>query len=151
MRAQLNEALKESLRAKDVMTLRTVRLILAAIKDRDIAARGQGNADGIGDAEIRELLQKMVRQREESSRYYEEAGRLDSVDEERREIIVIQRFLPAKLDPDAQIAAVNAVVGDLGASGMRDMGRVMAELKRRYAGQMDFGEISRTVKAALAA
>lgn len=151
MRAQLNEALKESLRAKDVMTLRTVRLILAAIKDRDIAARGQGNADGIGDAEIRELLQKMVRQREESSRYYEEAGRLDSVDEERREIAVIQGFLPARLDPDAQIAAVNAVVGDLGASGMRDMGRVMAELKRRYAGQMDFGEISRTVKAALAA
>ncbi|MDE0406361.1 MAG: GatB/YqeY domain-containing protein [Alphaproteobacteria bacterium] len=151
MRAQLNEALKESLRAKDVMTLRTVRLILAAIKDRDIAARGQGNADGIGDAEIRELLQKMVRQREESSRYYEEAGRLDSVDEEKREITVIQGFLPAKLDPDAQIAAVNAVVGDLGASGMRDMGRVMAELKRRYAGQMDFGEISRTVKAALAA
>lgn len=151
MRAQLNEALKESLRTKDVMTLRTVRLILAAIKDRDIAARGQGNADGIGDAEIRELLQKMVRQREESSRYYEEAGRLDSVDEERREITVIQSFLPAKLDPDAQIAAVNAVVGDLGASGMRDMGRVMAELKRRYAGQMDFGEISRTVKATLAA
>ena len=78
-------------------------------------------------------------------------GRVDSVDEEQREIAVIQRFLPAKLDPDAQIAAVNAVVGDLGASGMRDMGRVMAELKRRYAGQMDFGEISRTVKAALAA
>ncbi|MCY4501396.1 MAG: GatB/YqeY domain-containing protein [Alphaproteobacteria bacterium] len=151
MRVQLNEALKESMRAKDVMTLRTVRLILAAIKDRDIAARGQGNADGIGDAEIRELLDKMIRQREESARYYEEAGRLDSVDEECREIAVIQRFLPAKLDPDAQIAAVNAVVGDLGASGMRDMGRVMAELKRRYAGQMDFGEISRTVKAALAA
>ena len=151
MRVQLNEALKESMRAKEVMTLRTVRLILAAIKDRDIAARGQGNADGIGDAEIRELLDKMVRQREESVRYYEEAGRLDSVDEERREIAVIQRFLPAKLDPDAQIAAVNAVVGDLGASGMRDMGRVMAELKRRYAGQMDFGEIGRTVKAALAA
>lgn len=151
MRVQLNEALKESMRTKDVMTLRTVRLILAAVKDRDIAARGQGNADGIGDAEIRELLDKMVRQREESARYYEEAGRLDSVDEEQREIAVIQRFLPAKLDPDAQIAAVNAVVGDLGASGMRDMGRVMAELKRRYAGQMDFGEISRTVKAALAA
>ncbi len=151
MRVQFNEALKESMRAKDVMTLRTVRLILAAIKDRDIAARGQGNADGIGDAEIRELLDKMVGQREESARYYEEAGRLDSVDEEHREIAVIQRFLPAKLDPDAQIAAVNAVVGDLGASGMRDMGRVMAELKRRYAGQMDFGEISRTVKAALAA
>ncbi len=151
MRVQLNEALKEAMRAKDVMTLRTVRLILAAIKDRDIAARGQGNADGIGDAEIRELLDKMVRQREESAGYYEEAGRLDSVDEERREIAVIQRFLPAKLDPDAQIAAVNAVVGDLGASGMRDMGRVMAELKRRYPGQMDFGEISRTVKAALAA
>ena len=151
MRVQLNEALKESMRAKDVMTLRTVRLILAAIKDRDIAARGQGNADGIGDAEIRELLDKMVRQREESARYYEEAGRVDSVDEEQREIAVIQRFLPVKLDPDAQIAAVNAVVGDLGASGMRDMGRVMAELKRRYAGQMDFGEISRTVKAALAA
>ncbi|MCY3981529.1 MAG: GatB/YqeY domain-containing protein [Alphaproteobacteria bacterium] len=151
MRAQLNEALKQSMRAKDVMTLRTVRLILAAVKDRDIAARGKGNADGIGDAEIRDLLQKMIRQREESSRYYEEAGRLDSVEEELREIAVIRGFLPARLDPDAQVAAVNAVVYDLGASGMRDMGRVMAELKRRYAGQMDFGEISRTVKAALAA
>ncbi len=151
MRAQLNEALKQSMRAKDVMTLRTVRLILAAVKDRDIAARGKGNADGIGDTEIRDLLQKMIRQREESSRYYEEAGRLDSVEEELREIAVIRGFLPARLDPDAQVAAVNAVVYDLGASGMRDMGRVMAELKRRYAGQMDFGEISRTVKAALAA
>ena len=151
MRAQLNQALKDSMRAKDVMTLRTVRLILAAVKDRDIAARGQGNADGIGDAEILALLDKMIRQREESSRQYEEAGRLDSAEEELREIAVIRSFLPARLDPDAQAAAVRAVVGDLGASGMRDMGRVMAELKRRYAGQMDFREISRTVKAALAA
>ncbi len=151
MRVQLGQALKESMRAKDMMTLRTIRLILAAIKDRDIAARGQGRADGIGDAEIRDLLDKMVRQREEAARYYEEAGRLESVEEERSEIAVIRRFLPAKLDADAQAAAVIAVVDDLGASGMRDMGRVMAELKRRYAGQMDFGEVGRKVRAALAA
>ncbi len=151
MRAQLNRAMKDAMRARDTVTLRTIRLILAAIKDRDIAARGQGNADGIGDAEIRDLLDKMIRQREESSRFYEEAGRVESVEEELREIAVIRSFLPAPLDADAQLAAVQAVVGDLGASGMRDMGRVMAELKRRYAGQMDFGEVSRTVKAALAA
>jgi len=151
MRAQLAQALKASMRAKDVMTLRTIRLILAAIKDRDIAARGQGRADGIDDAEIRDLLDKMIRQREEAARYYEEAGRLESVEEERSEIAVIRSFLPARLDPDAQAAAVIAVVDDLGASGMRDMGRVMAELKRRYAGRMDFGEVGRKVRAALAA
>jgi len=151
MRAHLAQALKASMRAKDVMTLRTIRLILAAIKDRDIAARGQGRADGIDDAEIRDLLDKMIRQREEAARYYEEAGRLESVEEERAEIAVIRSFLPARLDPDAQAAAVIAVVDDLGASGMRDMGRVMAELKRRYAGRMDFGEVGRKVRAALAA
>jgi len=151
MRAQLAQALKASMRAKDVMTLRTIRLILAAIKDRDIAARGQGRADGIDDAEIRDLLDKMIRQREEAARYCEEAGRLESVEEERSEIAVIRSFLPARLDPDAQAAAVIAVVDDLGASGMRDMGRVMAELKRRYAGRMDFGEVGRKVRAALAA
>jgi len=151
MRAQFTQALKDAMRAKDVMAVRTIRLILAAIKDRDIAARGQGRADGIDDAEIRDLLDKMIRQREEAARYYEEAGRLESVEEERSEIAVIRSFLPARLDPDAQAPAVIAVVDDLGASGMRDMGRVMAELKRRYAGRMEFGEGGRKVRAALAA
>ena len=150
MREQLNRSLRDAMRAKDPPAVRTLRLILAAIKDRDIAARGRGE-DGISDVEVLELLGKMVRQREEAIALYEEGGRTDLAEQERAEIGVIRGFMPCALDPEAQRAAVASIVDELGAKGMRDMGRVMAELRRRYAGRMDFRSASQTVKDALAA
>ncbi|MET4700547.1 uncharacterized protein YqeY [Constrictibacter sp. MBR-5] len=142
MRTQLNEALKAAMRGRDACAVSTLRLILAAIKDRDIAARGTGRSEGIGDDEILDLLQKMIRQRQESIALYEQGGRLDLVEREAREIEVIRGFLPTQLDEGELCAAVRDVVGDLGAVGLKDMGRVMAELRNRYAGRIDFGKAS---------
>ena len=150
MREQLNRSLRDAMRAKDLVAVRTLRLILAAVRDRDIAARGRGEA-AISDVDILDLLAKMVRQREEATALYREGGRTDLAEQERAEIGVIRAFMPSALDPEAQKAAVASVVDELGAKGMRDMGRVMAELRRRYAGRMDFRSASQAVKAALAA
>ena len=150
MREQLNRSLRDAMRAKDLAAVRTLRLILAAVRDRDIAARGRGEG-GISDVDILDLLAKMVRQREEAAVLYEEGGRTDLAEQERAEIVVIRTFMPSALDPEAQKAAVACVVDELGAKGMRDMGRVMAELRRRYAGRMDFRSASQAVKEALAA
>ncbi len=149
-RTELSDALKDAMRAKEARAVSTLRLILAALKDRDIAARGKGNSEGIGDKDILDLLQKMVRQRRESIELYEKGDRQDLADKEAEEIEVIQRFLPKQLDPDQLRGAVQEVIEELGAATIKDMGRVMAALKERYAGRMEFGKASALVKERLA-
>ena len=146
IRAQLNTAM----RAKDARATSTLRLIIAALKDRDIAARGDGDDSGIDDAEILKMLQTMVRQRRDSIELYEKGGRLELAEREAEEIAIIERFLPEQLDEAAMQAAVAATVADLGAAGLKDMGKVMAALRERFAGQMDFGKASAIVKQQLA-
>ncbi len=149
-RTELSDALKDAMRAKEVRAVSTLRLILAALKDRDIAARGKGNSEGIGDEAILELLQKMVRQRRESIELFEKGDRQDLADKEAEEILVIQRFLPKQMDPDQVRDAVQEVIEELGAATIKDMGRVMTALKERYAGRMEFGKASAQVKERLA-
>ena len=148
-RTRLSDSLKDAMKAKDKGAVSTLRLILAALKDRDIAARTKGKADGIADDEILDLLQKMVRQRQDSIEMYEKGGRQDLVDKETAEIEVIERFLPKQLNEDEIRAAVNEVIGALEASSIKDMGRVMGELKQRYTGRMDFARAGAMVKERL--
>ena len=150
LRARLSEALKTAMRERDQAAVSTVRLILAALKDRDIAARGKGNAEGIGEPEILQLLQSMVKQRRESIELYAKGGRQDLVDQEAREIVVIERFMPQQMDEVAMSAAIAAVAAEAGATGIKDMGRVMTLLRERHAGQMDFARASQLVKQTLA-
>jgi uncharacterized protein YqeY len=149
-RTQLSDALKDAMRAKEVRAVSTLRLILAALKDRDIAARGKGQSDGIGEDAILDLLQKMVRQRRDSIELFEKGDRQDLADKEAEEIEVIQRFLPKQMDPDQVQAAVQEAIEELEAATIKDMGRVMAALKQRHAGRMDFGKASALVKERLA-
>lgn len=150
LRTRLNEALKEAMRAKDQRATATIRLILAALKDRDIAARGRGQMDGIDDAELASMLQTMVKQRKESIDLYEQGGRVELAQQEREEITVIEGFMPKQLSEEETRQAVAALIQETGATGIKDMGRVMAELRARYAGQMDFGKASGLVKGTLA-
>lgn len=150
LRARLNEELKQALKAKEKLAVSTLRLILAALKDRDIAARGKGNCDGIGEDEILDLLQKMVRQRQDSIEAYSKGDRQDLVDREAGEIAVIKRFLPKELDPAEATEAVDSTIAELQASSIKDMGKVIGTLKQRYAGRMDFSKASRMVKERLA-
>jgi len=150
LRTRLNEALKEAMRAKDQRAIATLRLILAALKDRDIAARGRGVTDGIDDAEILSMLQTMVKQRRESIVLYEQGGRLELAQQEQEEIVVIEAFMPKQLDEAETRTAVASLIQEIGATGIKDMGRVMAELRTRYAGQMDFAKASGLVKEKLA-
>ena len=149
IRQRLNESLKEAMRAKDTVGVSTVRLILAALKDRDIAARSKGNTDGITDDEVLGLLQTMVKQRRESIDLYERGGRLDLAEQERAEIGVLQRFLPAQMDEQAIRSAVDTVIREQSATSLKDMGRIMSTLRDKYAGRMDFGRASGFVKSAL--
>ena len=149
MRERINAALKEAMKAKDAGRLSTLRLISAAIKDREIAARGDGEESVIGDDEVLAILGKMVKQRQESARQYEEGGRLELAEKERGEISVIEDFLPRQLD-DAEVdAAITAAMAEVGAESIRDMGKVMGALKAKYTGQMDFGAGGPMVKAKL--
>ena len=148
-RTRLSDSLKDAMKAKDQSAVSTLRLILAALKDRDIAARTKGKADGIGDDEILDLLQKMVRQRQDSIEMYDKGGRQDLVDKEAAEIKVIERFLPKQLNEDEISAAVSEVIDALEASSIKDMGRVMGELKQRYTGRLDFGRAGAMVKERL--
>ena len=150
MRTRLNEALKAAMKDKDAPRLSTLRLITAAIKDRDIAKRGEGEGAEVTDDEILAILGKMVKQRQESARVYEEGGRLELAEKEREEVAVIEEFLPRQLDEDEVAAAVRETVAAIGAESIRDMGRVMAALKEKYAGQMDFAKAGAAVKAILA-
>lgn len=149
MREQITEALKQATKAQDKRRLSTVRLIQAAIKDRDIAGRTAGRDEGVSDAEILDILSKMVKQRRESAPAYEQAGRLELAQQENEEIEIIQTFLPKQLDEGETREACEGCVEELDAKGLKDMGRVMGELKKRYAGQMDFGKAGAFVKSLL--
>ena len=149
LRQQFNEALKSAMLAKDSRTVSTVRLIVAALKDRDIAARGRGVTDGIGDDEILQMLSQMVKQRRESITLYEQGGRLDLAQQETEEIDIINRFLPKQMSEAEMTAAVKTVIAEIGASNLKDMGRTMAVLKERFAGSMDFTKASLIVKGQL--
>ena len=150
LRARLNEDLKLALKAKDQIAVSTLRLILAALKDRDIAARGKGNADGVAEDEILELLQKMVRQRRESIEAYQKAGRTELAEREAGEIEVITRFLPKPLEDSEVKTAVDEAIEEVKASSIKDMGKVIGSLKQRYPGRMDFAKASQLVKQRLA-
>ncbi len=151
MRDEITTAIKQAMKAGDKPRLSTLRLVNAAIKDRDIAARvdKKGQASGkerVDDEEILSLLQKMIKQRRESAEIYKTAGRLELADQENAEIKVIEEFMPAQMSDDETLAAVKAVIDELGAGSLKDMGRTMAALKQRFPGQMDFGKASALVK-----
>jgi len=149
LREQITEAMKDAMRAREPDTLSTVRMILAGIKDKDIAARPGGNATGIGDPEILSLLQAMVKQRRESVTLYRQGNRADLVAKEEGEIAVIERFLPKQMDAAETDAAITAAIAESGAAALKDMGKVMAALKGKYSGQMDFSAVGPAVKAKL--
>jgi len=148
LRTRLSTALKEAMKAKEADRLSTLRLINAAIKDREIAQRGaaEGDATGVTDEDLLVILSRMVKQRQESARAYEEGGRLELAEKEQTEIKVIEEFLPKQLDEQETEAAVKAAIAETGADSIRDMGRVMGVLKAKYTGQMDFGRVGPMVK-----
>lgn len=148
MRDQINQALKRALKSRDTLRMGTLRLITAAIKDRDIEARGKGK-EAVDDAEILQILQKMVKQREESAKVYAENGREELAEQERSEIEVIQDFLPKPLSQEEVDAAIDAAVVETGAQSLKDMGKVVGVLKGKYPGRIDFGQASKAVKAKL--
>lgn len=149
-REEFNAELKVALKNKDLVATSTIRLILAALKDRDISARGEGRAEGVDEKEILSMLQSMIKQRNESITTYRDAGREDLAVREEDEIKVIEKFLPAQLD-EAQVAEeVEAIIIEVGAEGIKDMGKVMGALKSRFAGQIDMGKAGALVKEKLA-
>jgi hypothetical protein len=148
MRQRFTEAMKEAMKAGDRIRLSTVRMIQAALKDKDIEARGAGRGQA-SEEEILGLLQKMIKQRQESVAIYEQAGRQELADQERAEVAVIQGFLPKSLDEGETRAAVEAAIAETGAASMKDMGRVIGALRGKYAGRMDFGKASGLVKEML--
>ncbi|MBT4741089.1 MAG: GatB/YqeY domain-containing protein [Rhodospirillaceae bacterium] len=150
LRTELSDALKTALRGKDQRSVATVRLILAALKDRDICARGRGNSDGIEETEILDMLQSMIKQRRDSIAMYEQGGRCELAEREQEEIEIITRFMPEQLGDDEIRGAVTEIITELEASSLKDMGRVMASLKERFSGRMDFGRASSVVKENLA-
>ena len=149
LRAQLNDAMKEAMKAKDAKRLATVRLVLAALKDRDITARSETSRELLGDDEILGLMAKMIKQREESAAAYDAGKRPELAAGEREEIAIIRSFMPKQMDEAETDAAIKAVIAEVGASSIKDMGKVMATLKERYAGRMDFSKASAAAKAAL--
>jgi uncharacterized protein YqeY len=148
MRETITAALTAATKAQDKRRISTLRLISAAIKDRDIAARGTGKGQA-SDAELLELLAKMIKQRKESEKIYRDAGRAELATQEADEIVIIREFLPQQLSAADTENAVAAAIAETGAAGVKDMGKVMAALKSRYAGQMDFGKAGAIVKAKL--
>ncbi|MQA66589.1 MAG: GatB/YqeY domain-containing protein [Alphaproteobacteria bacterium] len=149
LRQDINDALKTAMKAKDVRATSTLRLILAALKDRDIAARSGGG--GIGDDALLEMLQKMIKQRHDSIEQYRKGNRPDLVRQEEEEIEIIKTFLPRQMSDDEVASAIDATVTDIGAGSIKDMGRTMSALKERYAGKMDFAKAAQVVKQRLAA
>jgi uncharacterized protein YqeY len=149
IRSRLNDALKEALKARDQRSVSTLRLVLAQLKDRDIAARPAGNSAGIGEGEIVEMLGKMIKQRHESIALYKQGNRPDLVQQEEEEIAVIERFLPRQLDEAETAGAIDAALAESGAQSVKDMGKVMGLLKERFAGRMDFAKVGGLVKQRL--
>lgn len=150
MRERISAALSEAQKAQDQTRLCTLRLITAAIKDRDIAARGADDSSGgVSDEEVIRILGQMIRQREDSVRAYEEAGRLELAEREREEIKIIREFLPRPLNDEEVRRAISAAISETKARSIRDMGAVMGALKSRYAGRMDFCKVGAEVRASL--
>ena len=149
MRTELNDALKSAMKVKDALATSTLRLIQAALKDRDIAARSKGNTDGIDDDEILGLLQSMIKQRRESIEAYKKGGRMELAEQEAGEIAIIERFLPKQMTADEIAAAVDGVIAEFEATTLKDMGKVMGALKERFPGRMDFSKASAQVKEKL--
>ena len=149
MREAFTERLKAAMRAKDTRTLSTVRLVLAALKERDVAARTAGNPEGIADSEILRLLQGMVKQRRESIALYRQGNRPELAQREEEEIAIIESFLPRQMSDDEIVAAAKAAIADTGAAGIKDMGRVMAALRERHAGSIDLTRAGAAVKQLL--
>lgn len=149
LRESIKQGLVEATKSQDKRRMATLRLIQAALKDRDIAGRTDGRDAGVSDAEILEVLAKMVKQRRESAGIYEEAGRTELAQQEREEIEIIESFMPKQLSEAETAAAVEAVIKETGAASIKDMGRVMGELKKRHAGQMDFAKAGAIVKEKL--
>ena len=145
----INEAVKDAMRSKDKLRLSTLRLINAAIKDKDIALRVEDRPDGVSSSEILQILGKMVKQRQESARAYEEGGRLELAEQELSEIKIVEEFLPRQLSDDDVANAIQRIISSVGATSIRDMGKVMASLKEKYTGQMDFGKAGATIKKIL--
>lgn len=146
LRERINEQLKEAMKAKDQRRVSTLRMILAAIKDKDIAARTETSREGISDEDVLSLLAKMVKQRDDSITAFVVGNRPDLADAEREEIAIIREFMPKQMSEEDAKAAAAETIKDVGASSMKDMGKVMAALKERYAGQMDFAKASALVK-----
>jgi uncharacterized protein YqeY len=149
LRDDINKALTEAMKAKNERAVSTLRMVNAALKNADIEARGAGKPP-LGDAELMSLLQKMIKQRQESVLLYEKGGRADLVKQEQEEIGIIQGYLPKQMSDAEMAAAIDAAIKETGAAGMKDMGRVIGALRGQYAGQMDFGKASGMVKAKLA-
>lgn len=149
LRQRFTDALKEAMKGRDELTVSTVRLIIARLKEQDIEARGRGKAEGIGDPEIQLMLQGMIKQRRDSIVLYEQGKRPELVAKEQGEIAIIERFLPKQLGESELEAAVKSVIAELGAQGMKDMGRVMTALRERFAGQIDAGKASQLAKRLL--
>ena len=151
LREQIADSLKSAMKDRDEIAVATLRLILAALKDRDIAARAKGGDDEIGNEDILPMLQTMVKQRRESIELFEKGGRLELAERERAEIEIIQRFLPKQLAEEEIRTVVEQTIAEIGAASLKDLGRVMTALRDGYAGQMDFGKASGIVKTQLGA
>lgn len=149
LRDRLSVSLKDAMKAKDATRLMTLRLINAAIKDRDIDARLEGVDSGVSDHDLLAILGKMVKQRQESARAYEEGGRLELAEKEWAEIVIIEEFLPRQLSEQEVEQAIADAIAASGANSIRDMGKVMGVLKSKYTGQLDFGKVGGMVKAQL--
>lgn len=149
LREQITEALKTSMKARDEHTTATLRLMIAAMKNKDVDARAKGNQAGIGDDEIVQMLQGMIKQRNESIALYEKGSRPELAEKERGEIAVIERFLPQQMGDAAIEAAASAAIAAAGATSVKDMGKVMGALKQKYAGQMDMAKAGAAVRRLL--
>ena len=148
IRDTIADAMKDAMKARDTRRLSTIRLVQAAIKDRDIANRGVGK-DAVSDEEILQILAKMIKQREESAGIYDQAGRAELAEHEREEIAIIKGFMPEEIPQEKVRAILEGVIAETEASGLKDMGKVMAVLKERYPGQIDFGKASAMIKELL--
>ena len=149
LRTRLSDTLKSSMKEKNERSVSTLRLILAALKDQDIAARGKGNKEGLSDDQILSLLQSMIKQRRESIKLYEQGGRMELAQREAEEIGVIEEFLPEQMSHDEMAIVITRIIGEVGAESLKDMCKAMGALKEQYAGQMDFAKASAMVKERL--
>jgi uncharacterized protein YqeY len=150
LRIRLTDDMKTALREKDTLRLSVVRMMLAKLKEKDIEARPSGNLEGIGEADILRMIEGMVKQRQESAQMYRQGGALEAAAKEEAEVVILQGYLPKQLDEAAAEQAIRAVVAEVGAASIKDMGKVMAALRGQYAGQLDMAKAGEVVKRVLA-